>query len=259
MASEMLCSFAFEGQAVRLVRNGELWFVLADVCQALQLVNPAKTAERLDADEKGITTSETPGGPQEMLIVSEPGLYKLIATSRKPVAVRFDRWVRHEVLPSIRKTGTYGSPSLVAPAQLQAISALFDQKLEPVVTEMRAGFKRLGDNVVELVAKGRKNADAETIRVHGKVVRYHYDGKCPCLECNTTIMDGDGFIPEIWHHHHQFNRNDNRPTAMIPLALACHRRIESDADARTRFGAKAWVLFQTLLERLPQVQMKLDI
>jgi anti-repressor protein len=103
VALPALCSdFLFEGQSIRLVRNGELWWVLADVCRALELGNPSQVATRLDEDEKGITTDDTLGGQQEMLIVSEPGLYKLIATSRKPVAKRFDRWVRHEVLPSIR-------------------------------------------------------------------------------------------------------------------------------------------------------------
>jgi len=253
-----ITDLAFEGQAVRLIRNGELWFVLADVCQALELGNTTRTAERLDADELSNTQLvDSAGRQQEMLIVSEPGLYKLIATSRKPVAVRFDRWVRHEVLPSIRKTGTYGSPSLVPPEHIQAIGELLDQKMEPVVREMRAGFKRIDDNVVQLVAKGRKDATVETVRIHGKVVRYHYFNKCPCGECDTTIMDNEGFIAGTWHHHHQFNNWDNRPTAMIPLAIGCHKRIESDAIARTRFGLTAWVHFQTLLDRLPPTQPQL--
>lgn len=54
----------------------------------------------------------TLGGAQEMTVVSEPGLYKLIMTSRKPAAKRFDRWVRHDVLPAIRKTGNYGNGSV---------------------------------------------------------------------------------------------------------------------------------------------------
>jgi prophage antirepressor-like protein len=253
-----ITDLVFEGRPIRLARNGQLWFVLADVCQALELSNVTETAKRLDQDEFSNTeVTDAAGRRQQMLIVSEPGLYKLIATSRKPVAVRFDRWVRHEVLPSIRKTGTYGSPSLVPPIQIQAISDLFDQKLEPVVHEMRARFKRIDDNVIRLVAKGRKDATVETVRIHGKVIRYHFFKKCPCGECDTTIMDDDGFIQGAWHHHHQFNNSDNRPTAMIPLAIDCHKRIESDAVARTRFGLTAWVHFQTLLDRLPPTQPRL--
>jgi len=263
MSNEL--ALTFEAMQVRVVlRDGEPWWVLADVCAVLEVANPSNVAARLDDDEKSTLdiVEGAQGGPPRT-IISEPGLYKLLQTSRKPQAKRFDRWNRHEVLPSIRKTGTYGVPSLSPPAQIQAISELFDQKLdqklEPVVQEMRAGFKRIDDNVIELVAKGRKPAEAETVRIHGKVVCYHFDKKCPCLECDITIMDDNGFIPGAWHHHHQFNKNDNRPGSMIPLAVDCHKRIEQDAAARTRFGAKAWVMFQTLLERLPVVQLKLDI
>jgi prophage antirepressor-like protein len=256
-------ALTFENWSVRVVTiDGETWWVLADVCQALELTNTTRTAERLDADELSNTqVVDSAGRKQEVLIVSEPGLYKLIATSNKPVAKRFDRWVRHDVLPSIRKTGTYGSPSLTPPIQIQAISDLFDQKLEPVIRRQDAMDKKLSlvvDNTNEMATKGRKDASAETIRVHGKVIRYHYDKKCPCLECNITIMDDDGFIQYAWHHHHQFDHNNNSPKAMIPLAVECHKRISQDAEARTRFGGDAWKMFQKLLERLPSTQLKMN-
>lgn len=63
---------------------------------------------RLDEDEKGIATNDTLGGSQAMNIVSEAGVYRLVFTSRKPIAERFKRWLAHEVIPSIRKTGAYG-------------------------------------------------------------------------------------------------------------------------------------------------------
>jgi len=58
----------------------------ADVCRGLEIEQPTRAAERLDDDEKGVDIVDTLGGPQEMLIISEPGLYKLIQTSRKPAA-----------------------------------------------------------------------------------------------------------------------------------------------------------------------------
>lgn len=64
--------------------DGKPWFVAADVCAGLLIANVSQAKERLDADEKGLCTVDTPGGPQEMAIISEPGLYKLIGTSRKP-------------------------------------------------------------------------------------------------------------------------------------------------------------------------------
>ena len=94
--------------AVRAVTlEGEPWFVAADVCRALGLGNSSKAAMPLDDDEKGITNSNTLGGEQKMVIVSEPGLYSLIVRSRKPEAKAFKRWITHEVIPSIRKTGGY--------------------------------------------------------------------------------------------------------------------------------------------------------
>lgn len=89
-------------------KDGEPWFVLADVCSVLELGSPHKAAERLDDDEKGRNTIPTPGGPQEMAIINESGLYSLILTSRKFAAKRFKKWVTAEVLPTIRKTGGYG-------------------------------------------------------------------------------------------------------------------------------------------------------
>jgi prophage antirepressor-like protein len=103
----------FEGEhLVRQVSHeGEIWFVAADVCRVLGVKNVPDAVERLDQDEKGIVTVDTPGGTQMMNAVSEPGVYRLVFTSRKPVAERFKRWLAHEVIPTIRKTGGYGTPT----------------------------------------------------------------------------------------------------------------------------------------------------
>ena len=98
------------GQCRFIMRDREPWFVATDICRALEIKQPTKALSRLDDDEKGVTTIHTLGGPQQMLIVSEPGLYRLIFTSRKPEARQFQRWVTHEVLPSIRKYGYYVAP-----------------------------------------------------------------------------------------------------------------------------------------------------
>lgn len=104
--------FSFEEHAVRvLTRDGEPWFVLADVCGVLDISNSRDASNRLDEDEKGVVTTDTLGGPQEMSIINESGLYNLIFTSRKPEARRFRKWVTGEVLPAIRKTGSYGLPT----------------------------------------------------------------------------------------------------------------------------------------------------
>lgn len=94
---------------VRVIeRNGEPWFVAADVCNALGI--DRAQIRRLDDDEKGVRSTQTPGGSQMMNIVNESGLYALVLGSRKPEAKAFKRWVTHEVLPAIRRTGRYEAP-----------------------------------------------------------------------------------------------------------------------------------------------------
>lgn len=101
--------FLFEGESlVRvIIRDEAPWFVAADVCRVLGLAQPASAVRGLDEDEKGVHVTHTLGGDQEVLIVSESGLYALIFRSRKPAAIRFRKWVTQEVLPALRRTGGY--------------------------------------------------------------------------------------------------------------------------------------------------------
>lgn len=102
----------FNGHTVRMLMiDGEPWWVAADVCDALEHSNSRMALDRLEPDEKGVSDVYTPGGRQQMAIVNESGLYNLIFASRVEKAKEFRRWVTHEVLPSIRKTGSYVSPS----------------------------------------------------------------------------------------------------------------------------------------------------
>lgn len=93
-------------QEVRTVLiDGEAWFVAKDVCEVLGIGNTSQALSYLEDDERGVTTNDTPGGNQQVSIVNESGLYSLILRSRKPEAKLFKRWITHEVLPTIRKTG----------------------------------------------------------------------------------------------------------------------------------------------------------
>ncbi len=94
--------------SVRVIEHeGQPWFVAKDVCDCLELGNPRTSLALLDEDEKGVHSVDTLGGLQEMSIISEPGLYSLILRSRKPEAKAFKRWITHEVIPAIRRTGGY--------------------------------------------------------------------------------------------------------------------------------------------------------
>lgn len=87
--------------------GGEPWFVAADVCKALEIGNPTDVLRRLDEDERTLVSIEGASNGLPVNAVNEPGLYALVLGSRKPEAKAFKRWITHEVIPTIRKTGGY--------------------------------------------------------------------------------------------------------------------------------------------------------
>lgn len=113
--------FPVTGQTIRtLLRDGEPWFIAADVCAAIGIINVGSALMRLDEDERDSVrlADGTPGNPTKG-IVNEAGLYSLILRSDKPEAKKFKRWITHEVLPSIRRTGSYAIATRVpTPAEL---------------------------------------------------------------------------------------------------------------------------------------------
>ncbi len=107
------------GKIRAVMINGEPHFVAADVCKALDIKNPTMAMKQLNDNERAKFNLGLPYG--EVNVVNEPGLYRLIFASRKPEARDFQHWVYHEVLPSIRKTGSY---SLFAPAAEKKSAAI---------------------------------------------------------------------------------------------------------------------------------------
>lgn len=102
--------FDFKGASLRTLTDeaGEPWFVLKDCMSILDLGNPTETVKMFDKDEFSTTeVIDSIGRRQQTYIISEPGLYRLVMKSRKPEAKEFQRWVTHEVLPQIRRTGGY--------------------------------------------------------------------------------------------------------------------------------------------------------
>lgn len=103
-------TFHFNASTMRTLtdENGDPWFVAKDVCDILEISNNRDAISQLDDDEKNTVgiSDGIPGNPNKT-IISEPGLYKLIMRSRKPEAKEFQRWITHEVLPTIRKHGAY--------------------------------------------------------------------------------------------------------------------------------------------------------
>ncbi len=130
--------FRFEDTSVRVLDiDGEPWFVLADVTSVLEHSNSRMVAQRLDDDVRTTYPIQDSMGREQMTyIISEPGLYEVIATSRSVSAKPFKKWVFGEVLPQLRKTGSYGQvqqltgPELMAAALIEADSVIKSQTLQ---------------------------------------------------------------------------------------------------------------------------------
>lgn len=99
------------GQVRTVMINGEPWFVGKDVAEILGYSNSRKAlSDHVDDEDKGVTKCDTLGGKQDLTMINESGLYSLILSSKMPNAKKFKRWVTSEVLPALRKTGTYEMP-----------------------------------------------------------------------------------------------------------------------------------------------------
>ena len=189
------------GEIRTAVVNNEPMFCLSDICKSLGLSQPSKVKERLS--EKGVRTipTLTSGGEQNLLYINEPNLYKTIFQSRKESAERFTEWVTSEVLPSIRKTGSYNKPMTTA-EQIQLLAQgntelnervdMVDGRVTDLENNMTIDYGQqvvIGDEVNKVVisALGGKNSRA-----------YKEIGKKVFAECNHDLK----------HYFHVNSRNN---------------------------------------------------
>jgi prophage antirepressor-like protein len=129
--------FSYDGNKLRTVeKDGEMWWVLKDVCVALELSNPTVVAGRLDKDE--VTKFNLGGLSGENNVINESGLYNVILRSDKPQAKHFKRWVTHEVLPQIRKTGEYKKPLTLLETAKELVAALEREEKLKAALEQKA-------------------------------------------------------------------------------------------------------------------------
>lgn len=143
------------GSVRTLTIDEKPYFVGKDVAEILGYVETAKAIrEHVDEDDKGVSVLDTPGGKQKMTIINESGLYSLILSSKLPNAKKFKHWVTSEVLPSIRKTGSYNSPdySSLSP-QLQYLISL-EQKTKELETAVQTTNRRLDSMCETMQIKG---------------------------------------------------------------------------------------------------------
>lgn len=130
------------GEVRTVTVNDEPMFCLTDICKALEMSNPTMVAQRLDEDER---TKLDLGRQGETNFITESGLYAVILRSDKPNAKKFRKWVTSEVLPSIRKTGSYNKP--MTTAEKIHLLAQSDEELTHRVDEVKAEVEELKETM----------------------------------------------------------------------------------------------------------------
>lgn len=207
--------FQYADQQVRTFEiDGEPWFVLADICQVLDIANPRNVAARLDEDERGVRPLDTPGGIQSVTIVNESGMYQVVLRSDKPEARQFRWWVTHEVLPSIRRTGSY---VVETPEQLmsralvtaQGIIAAKDQQITALAPRAEAwdelasaeGDYSVADAAKILARAGVKTGPQRLFEQLAGIRWVHraHDGK---WRAYATAVDKGYLTEKPQSHHH---------------------------------------------------------
>lgn len=179
-----ITSWNYESSEVRTVQvNGEPWFVLADVCKVLEISNSRNISSRLEPDEKGVTLVDTLGGTQQMTIINESGLYTVILRSDKPQAKPFRKWVTSEVLPSIRKHGSYSvqsqfadlSPQLQVLIQMETRQKQIEARQVEQATAL-AGLEQKLQNTCEVIALDKTAWRKDSEHLINKIARATGEG-----------------------------------------------------------------------------------
>lgn len=199
--------------------ENEPMFCLSDVCKALGLTQPSKVKERLN--EKGVSSipTLTAGGEQKLLYINESNLYKTIFQSRKESAERFTDWVTSEVLPAIRKTGSYQKP--MSPVEMMRIQLGMIDDHEGRIADLEQNMTidygqqmSLGDivNRVVLDALGGKDSNA-----------YHEIGRKVFAECNRDLK-----------HYFNVNARNNVPKKKFDEAVDYVKNWQPCTNTRNR-------------------------
>lgn len=165
----VLSCFDFDGAAVRvLTREHEPWFVAADVCRVLALSNVTESCKSLESEELDSVILNSGVQGRKNSIISESGLYALVFKSRKPEAKRFRKWVTSEVLPAIRKVGSY-----------QASEVAISEEREEILERLADAERRMGYALM-MAASGRMSpTQAKAVAALGgrqmEAIRLHLD------------------------------------------------------------------------------------
>lgn len=195
--------FSFNSNEVRtILKDDAVWFVASDIAKALDYAVAKDLVRMLDEDERGGHIVPTPSGDQEMTIINESGLYHALIKSRKPEAKPFRKWVTGEVLPTIRKTGSYTAPERktkqvligkLTADQQDAIKALVNSRIDSVPKDKQRGtaMKLWGAINRKFGTKTYKDIDpSEFINVLSLVSRLPLEGELMPRNEATGIPEG---------------------------------------------------------------------
>jgi prophage antirepressor-like protein len=222
----------WRGNRLRVVERKQHWWVLIDVCRVLGLSNPAQVAERLGDDEKGICSIDTPGGPQKVIVVNEPGLYAVINESRKPIAEELRHFLHHDVMPALHR----------GEMPDRYTTALMFQKIDALTNQMQRVETCLGgveNEVADLSSKKQTDFFAEDEKLVLQCCLVNYDGMCANDRCVRIVDERGCRLPDC-HIDHNFGRQGqesrNRANA-FPVAGRCNQRLRDPAYRTARFPA----------------------
>lgn len=170
--------------------DGEPWFVGKDIALALGYCNTKDALSRLvDAEDKGGSRITTPSGEQDMTVINESGLYNLVLSSKLPSAKKFKRWITHEVIPAIRKTGGYQVPQ--SPAEQMAQGILADAVTASKTSILVGGLAKLIKSGTEKNMPTQRAMDMKLFEVkEGSFV----DGNGVNRITRTTKVTGKGQV-----------------------------------------------------------------
>jgi prophage antirepressor-like protein len=188
MESKALTLFAFKNHSIRGMTdsNGMAWLAAKDVCDVLRIKNVSRAMAGLSSDEKGLHSMNTHGGEQVLNVVNEPGAYRLIMRSRQKDAVEFQRFLAHEVIPSLLHTGSYNSTLPTESAQLLGavkdlvglVRDLLAEKIKPALPAVRPIAQRdqVGKVVRSYATNNRLDFQACWKELYREFLyRYHID------------------------------------------------------------------------------------
>ena len=207
MTNSSIQVFNYRNKEVRTTEiDGETWFVAKDVCAILEIIDHRSAVQALDDDEKRGWEIATPsnGGYSTVNVINEAGLYKLTFRSRKPKAKEFTRWVTHDVLPSIYRTGSYTDPALKA-ANERSKHATVPRDIKIYLSKANfSAQEKIIDKAIEayyIVKNNDTNADKECQKVLALDIAFKKRTGYSALEAAGIIIEIDtsGSLVSEWN------------------------------------------------------------